>query len=91
MANKKYVNAKCFVFSENGYEEITYIELCHRCEHDKNYKDRKFIPLHGMLVEVTAKDYIDFYTFAPTFLNLRKILYLIFSVFCEVSLSCKNA
>lgn len=61
MANKKYVNAKCFVFSENGYKEITYIELCHRCEHDKNYKDRKFIPLHGMLVEVTTKDYIDFY------------------------------
>ncbi|MEE0970071.1 MAG: sigma-70 family RNA polymerase sigma factor [Clostridia bacterium] len=61
MVNKKYVNAKCFVFSENGYEEITYIELCRRWEHDKNYKDRKFIPLHGMLVEVTPKDYIDFY------------------------------
>lgn len=61
MVNKKYVNAKCFVFSENGYEEITYIELCSRCEHDKNYKDRKFIPLHGMLVEVKPKDYIDFY------------------------------
>lgn len=34
MANPKYANAKCFVFSENGYDEITYTELCSRTEND---------------------------------------------------------
>lgn len=61
MANPKYVNAKCFVFSKNGYEEITYTELCSRSENDDSYKSRKFIPLHGMLMEVTQEDYIEFY------------------------------
>ena len=62
MADNRYANAKCFVFSPDGYQEITYEELCRRREIDTNYQERKFIPLHGMLMEVTADTYRDFYT-----------------------------
>lgn len=61
MAEDKYANAKCFVFSPDGYEEITYTELCRRRDKDETYMDKKFIPLHGMLMEVTPEQYIDFY------------------------------
>ncbi len=62
MAKKeKYNDNKCFVFSADGYEEITYAELCRRGERDKNYESRHFIPLHGMLMEVTAEQYREFY------------------------------
>lgn len=59
--NEKYNDNKCFVFSADGYEEITYAELCRRDERDKNYELRHFIPLHGMLMEVTAEQYREFY------------------------------
>lgn len=58
---KKYANNKCFVFSADGYEEITYMELLHRQEKDKRYKMKRFIPLHGMLLEVTQEQYREFY------------------------------
>ena len=61
MAERKYDNAKCFILSSYGYEEITYSELCHRRDLDETYKNKKFIPLHGMLMEVTTEQYIDFY------------------------------
>lgn len=61
MADDKYSNAKCFVFSPDGYEEITYLELCRRRDMDTDYQERKFIPLHGMLLEVTSEEYIRFY------------------------------
>lgn len=58
---KKYANNKCFVFSADGYEEITYTELWHRQERDERYKMKRFIPLHGMLMEVTQEQYREFY------------------------------
>lgn len=61
MAEKKYDYHKCFVFSVGGYEEITYAELCRRCQEDKNYEGKQFIPLHGMLMEVTPEQYREFY------------------------------
>lgn len=61
MVEEKYANAKCFILSPDGYEEITYTELCRRRDKDETYKDKKFIPLHGMLMEVTPEQYIDFY------------------------------
>ena len=61
MAEEKYANAKCFILSPDGYEEITYSELCRRRDADEAYKKKKFIPLHGMLMEVTPEQYIDFY------------------------------
>lgn len=62
MADKKrYADNKCFVISDGGYEEITYAELCRRREQDKSYESKRFIPLHGMLMEVTPKQYQEFY------------------------------
>lgn len=58
---KKYANNKCFVFSADGYEEITYMELCCRQEKEEEYKMKRFIPLHGMLMEVTQEQYREFY------------------------------
>lgn len=61
MADDKYAKSKCFIFSPEGYEEITYSELCHRRDTDPTYQDKKFIPLHGMLMEVSEADYVAFY------------------------------
>ncbi len=61
MAGNKYAKSKCFVFSKNGYEEITYSELCLRKDTDIRYQKKKFVPLHGMLMEVTPEQYADFY------------------------------
>jgi len=54
-------NAKCFTFTASGYEEITYITLTERRESDPSYQNRRFIPLHGMLMEVSEDDYKKFY------------------------------
>ena len=45
----------------NEYVEITYEELRWRTMHDVTYGNRKFLPLHGMLMEVTPEDYKSFY------------------------------
>lgn len=58
---KNFAKSKCFIKTENGYEEITYEELLRREEIDPSYKDRKCIPLHGMLMEVSPADYQAFY------------------------------
>ena len=78
MSNNKFANSKCFILSSVGYEEITYTELCKRREVDDNYKSKKFIPLHGMLMEVTLDTYKEFYK------NKRRQKYL-------KELSIKNA
>lgn len=47
---------------ENGkYTELTYEEFRHREQTCPLYADRLFIPLHGMLMEASEKDYLDFY------------------------------
>lgn len=61
MADEKYANSKCYIFSPDGYEEITYSELCRRRDSNTTYQNRKFIPLHGMLMEVTPEQYAEFY------------------------------
>ncbi len=61
MADDKYANSKCFIFAPDGYEEITYSELCRRREMDQSYEEKRFIPLHGMLMEVTPEQYREFY------------------------------
>lgn len=58
----KYTPRKVFILEDNRYTEITYEELCHKIE-DKttSYAEKLFIPLHGMLMEVTEDAYRDFY------------------------------
>ena len=57
----KYAPKKVFILENNEYVEITYEELCHREATDKFYEDKLFLPLHGMLMEVTEDIYDDFY------------------------------
>ena len=57
----KYAPKKVFILENNEYVEITYEELCHREATDEFYEDKLFLPLHGMLMEVTEDVYADFY------------------------------
>lgn len=57
----KYTPKKVFILNNNNYTELTYEEFCCYRKADVSYKDKLFIPLHGMLMEVPEKDYIDFY------------------------------
>ena len=52
---------KVFIRENGKYVEITYEELCRRLETNQTYADRKFLSLHGMLMEVTDEDYQLFY------------------------------
>lgn len=55
-------NAKCFIkIGKGDYEEITYHELNERTKKLKHYKDKKFIYLSGMLLEVSKKQYIAYH------------------------------
>lgn len=58
----KYAPRKVFILENNIYKEITYGELCDRTQTgNPAYSDKLFLPLHGMLMEVTKDDYADFY------------------------------
>lgn len=50
-----------YIIEDGGYTELTYEEFHHREQTCPLYADRLFIPLHGMLMEVSEKDYLDFY------------------------------
>lgn len=57
----KYTPRKVFIIENGEYKEISYEELYHRTEENSVYADKLFIPLHGMLMEVTKAFYKDFY------------------------------
>ena len=55
-------NARCFILSDGNYEEeISYAELQARRVNNPVYATKRFIRLHGMLMEVTEADYRSFY------------------------------
>lgn len=55
-------NAKCFIkIKKDFYEEITYKELKNRRLTNKTYFNKRFIPVDGMLLEVSEDGYKDFY------------------------------
>lgn len=57
----KYTPKKVFILEDGEYIEISYEEFCQHKETDTTYKDKLFIFLHGMLMEVTANDYLEFH------------------------------
>lgn len=57
----KYAPKKVFIIKDGGYQELTYEAYCALCESDSSYKDKRLLPLHGMLMEVTEDDYKAFY------------------------------
>ena len=51
-------NSKCFIRKdEKTFEEITYKELIQRTNNSDTYRNKKFIYLHGMLLEVSLEEY----------------------------------
>ncbi len=57
----KYAPKKVFILENGKYKEITYIELQELEQSDKSYVDKFFLPLHGMLMEVTEQTYREYY------------------------------
>lgn len=57
----KYAPKKVFILDNGSYTELSYEEFCSLQENDVSYADKFFIPLHGMLMEVTEETYRDFY------------------------------
>ena len=57
----KYAPKKVFILEKGNYKEITYSELKQLEQADKSYMDKFFLPLHGMLMEVTEEPYKEYY------------------------------
>ena len=53
---------RVYILENGSYTEITYKQLCQIRSTDEEYKKkRRFIRLHGVIMEVTEKDYKIFY------------------------------
>ena len=57
----KYAPKKVFILENGNYKEITYSELKQLEQADKSFMDKFFLPLHGMLMEVTEETYKEYY------------------------------
>lgn len=57
----KYAPKKIFILEKGNYKEITYGESKQLEQADKSYMDKFFLPLHGMLMEVTQETYKEYY------------------------------
>ena len=57
----KYAPKKVFVLENGNYKEITYSELKTLELTNKDYANKFFLPLHGMLMEVTEDEYRLYY------------------------------
>ena len=58
---KKLNPKKVFIIADGGYREITPVEHEFRKETDAGYREKKFIGLHSMIMEVSENEYIEFY------------------------------
>lgn len=56
----KYTPKKVFILENGSYIELSYQEFSIRCKSTAIYSEKKLIPLHGMLMEVTEDVYEDF-------------------------------
>ena len=57
----KHAPKSVFTMENGKYIEISYEELCNRAESDDAYKNKRFLPLYGMLMEVEENEYKQFY------------------------------
>ena len=56
-----YQPRKVFILENGGYTELSYEEFCRRRETNPSYAGKLFLPLYGMIMEVSKADYEDFY------------------------------
>lgn len=57
----KYTPKKVFILEEGKYIEMSYEEFNCRKQEDESYQMKRFLSLHGMLMEVTEEEYITYY------------------------------
>ena len=57
----KYAPKKVFILENGKYKEITYSELQELEQSGKSYAEKFFLPLYGMLMEVTEETYKWYY------------------------------
>ena len=57
----KYTPKKVFILEEGKYIEMSYEEFNRRKQEDESYQMKRFLSLHGMLMEVTEEDYVSYY------------------------------
>lgn len=57
----KYAPEKVFILENGKYKEITYSEFQELEQSDKSYAEKFFLPLYGMLMEVTEETYKAYY------------------------------
>lgn len=57
----KYIPKRVFVIEDGEYIELPYEEFSARQGLVPAYSEKHFLPLHGMLMEVSEDDYRDFY------------------------------
>lgn len=69
----KYQPRKVFILENGVYQEHTYQELCQKRENDGSFAKRHFIPLQGMLLEVSQEIYAEFYREKERDRYLRKL------------------
>lgn len=69
----KYQPRKVFILENGSYQEITYEEHCQNQQSDESYEKRFFIPLQGMLLEVSREVYAEFYREKERNRYLRKL------------------
>ena len=69
----KYQPQKVFILENGSYKEITYQKYCQNQQSDESYGNRFFIPLQGMLLEVSREVYVDFYREKERNRYLRKL------------------
>lgn len=58
---KEFTPRKVFILTNGEYQEITLEEHQIRQESDEEYQRKRFIALHGMIMEVSQTDYLAFY------------------------------
>lgn len=69
----KYQPRKVFILEDGSYQEITYQEHCEKRQSEDSYPNRYFIPLQGMLLEVSREIYSEFYREKEREHYLRKL------------------
>ena len=57
----KYTPKKVYILEEGKYIEMPYKEFNCRKQEDESYREKRFLSLHGMLMEVTEEEYISYY------------------------------
>ena len=56
-----YTPKKVFILGNHGYIEYSYQEFCKLQETEESYKDKYFLQLYGMLLEVSRAAYVEYY------------------------------